>query len=268
MQIMNGHQGGGVATLSIHGGGAGGLTSSAIMGHAGASGTTLSESLVSASNSSNSHPTCKVETSDNIAADVTGHASSCVTPPNLSEGNENDSNDGTTASNPNDTQNGNNNNNNGNSSHGGNAKQQKEEKQASMYPADWWWAERQVQEILAEHPGELVKTGSPNFLCSALPIHWRSNKTLPVAFRVVAMGDVVDGTMVTLRAGNDENYCGELRNCTSVFKSQVAKFNDLRFVGRSGRGRGRRARGPRSPSRPCSGADTSGKCTLLSRRPI
>ena len=47
----------------------------------------------------------------------------------------------------------------------------------------------------------------------------------------------MDGTIVTLRAGNDENYCGELRNCTSVFKSQVAKFNDLRFVGRSGRGK-------------------------------
>uniref|UniRef100_T1GTP1 Runt domain-containing protein n=1 Tax=Megaselia scalaris TaxID=36166 RepID=T1GTP1_MEGSC len=42
--------------------------------------------------------------------------------------------------------------------------------------------------------------------------------------------------MVTVRAGNDENYCAELRNCTAVMKNQVAKFNDLRFVGRSGRG--------------------------------
>ena len=42
----------------------------------------------------------------------------------------------------------------------------------------------QVNEILSEHPGELVKTGSPSFLCSALPTHWRSNKTLPVAFKV------------------------------------------------------------------------------------
>jgi runt-related transcription factor len=39
-----------------------------------------------------------------------------------------------------------------------------------------------------------------------------------------------------VRAGNDENYCAELRNCTAVMKNQVAKFNDLRFVGRSGRG--------------------------------
>src|SRR5258705_317545 len=32
--------------------------------------------------------------------------------------------------------------------------------------------------------GELVQTGSPNLLCSALPNHWRSNKSLPVAFKV------------------------------------------------------------------------------------
>ena len=95
----------------------------------------------------------------------------------------------------------------------------------------------QVNEILAEHPGELIKTASPGFLCSALPTHWRSNKTLPVAFKVIALGDVQDGTLVTLRAGNDENYCAELRNCTAVMKNQVAKFNDLRFVGRSGRGK-------------------------------
>lgn len=82
-----------------------------------------------------------------------------------------------------------------------------------------------------------VRTGSPYIMCSALPNHWRSNKTLPVAFKVVALTDVGDGTIVTIRAGNDDNWCGELRNCTAVMKNQVAKFNDLRFVGRSGRGK-------------------------------
>ncbi|KAG8273808.1 Runt- transcription factor 1 [Homalodisca vitripennis] len=96
-------------------------------------------------------------------------------------------------------------------------------------------AERTLDGILSEHPGELVRTGSPHVVCTVLPPHWRSNKTLPVAFKVVALGDVVDGTVVTVRAGNDENYCAELRNCTAVMKNQVAKFNDLRFVGRSGR---------------------------------
>lgn len=101
---------------------------------------------------------------------------------------------------------------------------------------EYWWTERMVIRAQEEFPGELVRTGSPYFLCSALPTHWRSNKTLPVAFKVVALGDVVDGTLVSVRAGNDENYHGELRNATASMKNQVAKFNDLRFVGRSGRG--------------------------------
>ncbi|XP_054114910.1 runt-related transcription factor 3 isoform X2 [Callithrix jacchus] len=95
---------------------------------------------------------------------------------------------------------------------------------------------RSMVDVLADHPGELVRTDSPNFLCSVLPSHWRCNKTLPVAFKVVAMGDVPDGTVVTVMAGNDENYSAELRNASAVMKNQVARFNDLRFVGRSGRG--------------------------------
>ncbi|KAJ0062663.1 hypothetical protein NL108_004286, partial [Boleophthalmus pectinirostris] len=54
---------------------------------------------------------------------------------------------------------------------------------------------------------------------------------------VVALGDVPDGTLVTVMAGNDENYSAELRNASAVMKNQVARFNDLRFVGRSGRGK-------------------------------
>lgn len=99
-------------------------------------------------------------------------------------------------------------------------------------------AERALAAAMGEHPGgELVRTGSPCFVCTVLPSHWRSNKTLPVAFKVVSLGDVADGTVVTIRAGNDENFCAELRNSTAVMKNQVAKFNDLRFVGRSGRGK-------------------------------
>jgi hypothetical protein len=94
-----------------------------------------------------------------------------------------------------------------------------------------------LHELLQEYHGELVTTGSPSVLCSTLPTHWRSNKSLPCAFKVVALDDIQDGTIVTIKAGNDENYCAELRNCTAVMKNQVAKFNDLRFVGRSGRGK-------------------------------
>jgi len=85
--------------------------------------------------------------------------------------------------------------------------------------------------------GHLVPTGSPNLLCTALPAHWRSNKTLPVAFRVVALdSSVKDGTRVTVAAGSDENACAELRNAVAVMTNRVARFNDLRFVGKSGRG--------------------------------
>ena len=101
-------------------------------------------------------------------------------------------------------------------------------------------AERTIDSLIAEHPGELTRTGSPHIVCSTLPTHWRSNKTLPVAFKVVALGDVQDGTPCHLMCGNDENFCGELRNCSTVMKNQVAKFNDLRFVGRSGRGENKR----------------------------
>lgn len=93
-----------------------------------------------------------------------------------------------------------------------------------------------LHEFLGDQ-GELVQTGSPCILCSPLPNHWRSNKSLPVAFRVFSFQEVPDGTLVTVRAGNDENFCGELRNHTAVMKNQVAKFSDLRFVGRSGRGK-------------------------------
>ncbi|XP_055512294.1 runt-related transcription factor 3 isoform X1 [Leucoraja erinacea] len=96
---------------------------------------------------------------------------------------------------------------------------------------------RTVVDVLQDHAGELVRTDSPNFLCSVLPSHWRCNKTLPVAFKIVALGDVPDGTMVTVMAGNDENYSAELRNASAVMKNTVARFNDLRFVGRSGRGK-------------------------------
>ncbi|XP_068617823.1 segmentation protein Runt-like [Battus philenor] len=94
-----------------------------------------------------------------------------------------------------------------------------------------------IHEYYRQSHGELVQTGSPAVLCSALPGHWRSNKSLPLAFKVVALDDVQDGTLVTIKAGNDENVMAELRNCTAVMKNQVAKFNDLRFVGRSGRGK-------------------------------
>ncbi|CAK9297271.1 unnamed protein product [Gordionus sp. m RMFG-2023] len=88
------------------------------------------------------------------------------------------------------------------------------------------------------HPQKtMIKTGSPHFLCTALPSHWRSNKTLPTCFKVVSLKKFPDGTKVTVRVGNEENYCAEIRNHSTVIKNQIAIFNDLRFIGRSGRGK-------------------------------
>ena len=47
--------------------------------------------------------------------------------------------------------------------------------------------------------------------------------------KVFTFQDVPDGTVVSIRAGNDDNYCGELKNHTAVMKNQVANFSDLRF---------------------------------------
>ncbi|XP_061602143.1 RUNX family transcription factor 2a [Cololabis saira] len=100
------------------------------------------------------------------------------------------------------------------------------------------------QEVRSHHqhntapPRGLVQTDSPNFLCSSLPKHWRCNKTLPKAFTVVSLGnDVPDGVAVTVMAGNDDNSSAELRNATTTMKQGCAHFNDLRFIGRSGRGK-------------------------------
>lgn len=99
------------------------------------------------------------------------------------------------------------------------------------------WALRLPSILSKFGPGELVRTGSPGFLCTSLPTHWRSNKSLPVGFTVVAVGEVPDGTPVSVRAGSEENSCAEIRNGCAYMKGQVARFQDLRFVGKSGRGK-------------------------------
>ena len=38
------------------------------------------------------------------------------------------------------------------------------------------------QRVIDDHGGQLMRTGSPNLLCTPLPSHWRANKSLPVPF--------------------------------------------------------------------------------------
>ena len=49
-----------------------------------------------------------------------------------------------------------------------------------------------LDQLLSEYSGEFVRMGSPNLVCSALPHHWRSNKTLPSTFKVVALSEIPD----------------------------------------------------------------------------
>lgn len=173
---------------------------------------------------SENHKNHKRENWNNLKSEQEQQENCCVKVVMLVEENSNATTNSSSNSPPKNHQNSaaNNNNNNSNNNNNNN---------------EFWWTESMVRRAHEEFPNELVRTGSPYFLCSALPTHWRSNKTLPVAFKVVALVDVVDGTIVSVRAGNDENYTGDLRNYTAPMKNQVAKFNDLRFVGRSGRGK-------------------------------
>ena len=63
--------------------------------------------------------------------------------------------------------------------------------------------DRSMVEVLADHPGELVRTDSPNFLCSVLPTHWRCNKTLPIAFKVLSPERVEGGQAEAGRGRGD-----------------------------------------------------------------
>ncbi|NXQ32471.1 RUNX2 factor, partial [Alaudala cheleensis] len=89
---------------------------------------------------------------------------------------------------------------------------------------------RQHQQPHTDTPSPGVRGGSADF-------RRRVRRDKPGWVGVVALGEVPDGTVVTVMAGNDENYSAELRNASAVMKNQVARFNDLRFVGRSGRGK-------------------------------
>ncbi|CAH8668563.1 unnamed protein product [Dicrocoelium dendriticum] len=98
-------------------------------------------------------------------------------------------------------------------------------------------AEYTLKRALREHTSDLVLTSCPHVLCTPLPKHWRSNKSLPNQFRVVTLLDVHDGTRVSVTAWNEEHPSAELKNPITVMHANEGRFSDLRFLGRSGRGK-------------------------------
>jgi len=66
--------------------------------------------------------------------------------------------------------------------------------------------------------------------------HWRKNKSLRFILRAKQQIDIKTNTRAIILAGNDYNPCATLKNNISWFRGGQAEFNDLRFLGPSGRG--------------------------------
>jgi hypothetical protein len=66
--------------------------------------------------------------------------------------------------------------------------------------------------------------------------HWRKNKSLRFILRTKQQMDIKTNTRVVILAGNENNPCAALKNNVSWFRGGQAEFNDLRFLGASGRG--------------------------------
>lgn len=158
-----------------------------LTGNSGNSGTTTSANSTNNTSSNNS-------SNNNSTNNASGSASS-------NTNNNNGNNSSNSSSNNNNNNSSSNNNNNSNNNNQPLTPEQILQETYTKMTSDIL-AERTLGDFLSEHPGELIRTGSPLFVCTVLPGHWRSNKTLPVAFKVVALGDVNDGTMVTVRVSS------------------------------------------------------------------
>ncbi|CAF0735977.1 unnamed protein product [Rotaria sp. Silwood1] len=93
-----------------------------------------------------------------------------------------------------------------------------------------------AEELLARTKNTFVDL-NPYFQCSSLPSHWRKNKSLRFILRTKRHIDIKTNTRVIVFAGNDYNPCATLKNNVSWFRGGQAEFNDLRFLGASGRGK-------------------------------
>ena len=85
---------------------------------------------------------------------------------------------------------------------------------------------------------EIYQTENENVKCTKLPEFIRAKMYLGGSFCVYFSKNYVqDGTQVFIQAGNSVNSNAELKNNESCVKDDIAEFKDLRFLGKSGRGR-------------------------------
>lgn len=84
---------------------------------------------------------------------------------------------------------------------------------------------------------EIYQTEDVNVKCTKLPEFIRAKKYLGAPF-CVYFGDQpqLENVKCTISAGNFKNPSAELKNNECVIKNGVAEFDDLRFLGKSGRG--------------------------------
>ena len=73
-----------------------------------------------------------------------------------------------------------------------------------------------LQDFFGEQ-GELVQTGSPCILCSPLPNHWRSNKSLPIAFKVFTFQVRPSSILTHFRSIVLPEICEEIKIKSSNF---------------------------------------------------
>ncbi|CAF0788148.1 unnamed protein product [Didymodactylos carnosus] len=93
-----------------------------------------------------------------------------------------------------------------------------------------------AEQLLARTKNTFVDL-NPYFQCSSLPSHWRKNKSLRFVLKPKPDIEIKSNTRVMILAGNEFNPCASLKNNISWFRNGQAEFNDLRFLGASGRGK-------------------------------
>lgn len=93
-------------------------------------------------------------------------------------------------------------------------------------------------EMALSKKNNLKETDNPNVRCTEFPEFWRANKKFPYDVCVHFLNnEVPDGTSVRITACNHKNSNPELKNNSARIVNGVARFNDFRFIGKSGRGK-------------------------------
>lgn len=82
---------------------------------------------------------------------------------------------------------------------------------------------------------EFKCTEDPEIFVNCLPKFTRANKFIGTYSVCVVDGRVPDGTMVIIKAFSEKTGWGQMKNNTAVLRDGLACFQDLRFIGKSGR---------------------------------